>query len=151
MSFNIKDIRTDFPILDQQVNNRPWVYFDNAATTQRPIPVVEKIQEFSCGPMPTFIVAPIPMPSKQRRLTKMPAILSGSFSMRMGAKRSSSPMERPNQSIWWPTLFVRNIYPKETRLLSPRWSIMPTSYPGRWPVKDTKQSSKFCHSRKTVN
>ena len=47
MSFNIKDIRKDFPILDQQVNNYPWVYFDNAATTQRPIPVVEKIHEFS--------------------------------------------------------------------------------------------------------
>jgi len=47
MSFNIKDIRKDFPILDQTVNNRPWVYFDNAATTQRPIPVVEKIHEFS--------------------------------------------------------------------------------------------------------
>ena len=47
MGFNIKDIRKDFPILDQQVNNHPWVYFDNAATSQHPIPVVEKIQELS--------------------------------------------------------------------------------------------------------
>ena len=47
MSIDFQDIRKDFPILDQQVNNHPWVYFDNAATTQRPIPVIEKIREFS--------------------------------------------------------------------------------------------------------
>jgi cysteine desulfurase/selenocysteine lyase len=47
MLFNYQDIRKDFPILDQQVNNRPWVYFDNAATTQRPLPVIEKIREYS--------------------------------------------------------------------------------------------------------
>ena len=47
MSFNYQDIRKDFPILDQTVNNRPWVYFDNAATAQRPLPVLEKISEFS--------------------------------------------------------------------------------------------------------
>ncbi len=47
MSFNYQDIRKDFPILDQTVNNRPWVYFDNAATAQRPIPVIEKIREYS--------------------------------------------------------------------------------------------------------
>jgi cysteine desulfurase / selenocysteine lyase len=47
MSFNFQNIRKDFPILDQTVNNRPWVYFDNAATTQRPLPVIEKVREFS--------------------------------------------------------------------------------------------------------
>lgn len=47
MSFNHQDIRKDFPILDQQVNNRPWVYFDNAATAQRPVQVIEKIREYS--------------------------------------------------------------------------------------------------------
>jgi len=47
MGFNYQDIRKDFPILDQQVNKRPWVYFDNAATAQRPIQVIEKIREYS--------------------------------------------------------------------------------------------------------
>ena len=47
MSFNYQDIRKDFPILDQKVNKRPWVYFDNAATAQRPVQVIEKIREFS--------------------------------------------------------------------------------------------------------
>jgi cysteine desulfurase/selenocysteine lyase len=47
MNFNFQDIRKDFPILDQKVNKRPWVYFDNAATSQRPLQVIEKIREFS--------------------------------------------------------------------------------------------------------
>jgi cysteine desulfurase/selenocysteine lyase len=47
MVFNYQDIRRDFPILDQKVNNRPWIYFDNAATSQRPRQVVEKIGEYS--------------------------------------------------------------------------------------------------------
>jgi cysteine desulfurase/selenocysteine lyase len=47
MSFNFQDIRKEFPILDRKVNNRPWIYFDNAATSQRPLPVIEKIREFS--------------------------------------------------------------------------------------------------------
>lgn len=47
MSLNYKEIRRDFPILDQLVNKKPWVYFDNAATAQRPVQVIEKIREFS--------------------------------------------------------------------------------------------------------
>jgi cysteine desulfurase / selenocysteine lyase len=34
-------LRADFPILDQQVHGQPLIYFDNAATTQKPRPVVE--------------------------------------------------------------------------------------------------------------
>ena len=36
--------RTDFPILTEQVNNRPLVYLDNAATTQKPQQVLDAIQ-----------------------------------------------------------------------------------------------------------
>jgi len=38
-----EDIRTDFPILNEKVYNKPLVYFDNGATTQKPRCVVEKI------------------------------------------------------------------------------------------------------------
>jgi cysteine desulfurase/selenocysteine lyase len=34
-------IRSDFPILDQTVHGHPLVYFDNAATTQKPRAVIE--------------------------------------------------------------------------------------------------------------
>ena len=40
-----KTIREDFPILQRTVYGKPLVYFDNAATTQKPRCVVEKIRE----------------------------------------------------------------------------------------------------------
>ncbi len=43
MSFSAR-IRADFPILRRTVEGRPLVYFDNAATSQRPEPVVEMQQ-----------------------------------------------------------------------------------------------------------
>ncbi|MCC6010969.1 MAG: cysteine desulfurase [Desulfurococcaceae archaeon] len=41
-----EDIRRDFPILSRLVNNRKIVYFDNAASTQKPIQVIRAMQEF---------------------------------------------------------------------------------------------------------
>jgi cysteine desulfurase/selenocysteine lyase len=39
-------IRDEFPILDQQVNGRPLVYLDNAATTQKPRAVIAALDRF---------------------------------------------------------------------------------------------------------
>ncbi|SHK27067.1 aminotransferase class V-fold PLP-dependent enzyme [Epilithonimonas mollis] len=39
--FDINNIRDQFPILDQQVNGKPLVYLDNAATSQKPISVLK--------------------------------------------------------------------------------------------------------------
>ncbi|MBN2273347.1 MAG: cysteine desulfurase [Bacteroidales bacterium] len=41
MSFDIKKVRDDFPILQQRVYGKPLIYFDNGATTQKPLPVIE--------------------------------------------------------------------------------------------------------------
>jgi cysteine desulfurase/selenocysteine lyase len=41
-----EDIRRDFPILSRLVNNRKIVYFDNAASTQKPVQVIRAMQEF---------------------------------------------------------------------------------------------------------
>jgi cysteine desulfurase/selenocysteine lyase len=41
MAFDPLAIRGDFPILDQTVNGRPLVYLDNAATTQKPVQVLD--------------------------------------------------------------------------------------------------------------
>lgn len=43
MSLDIQKIRADFPILDQKIYNRTLVYFDNAATTQRPQQVIDAL------------------------------------------------------------------------------------------------------------
>jgi cysteine desulfurase / selenocysteine lyase len=38
-------IREDFPILREQAHGHPLIYFDNAATTQKPRPVIEALSE----------------------------------------------------------------------------------------------------------
>ena len=43
MSYNVEEIRQDFPILKREVYGRPLIYLDNAATTQKPRSVVEAI------------------------------------------------------------------------------------------------------------
>jgi cysteine desulfurase/selenocysteine lyase len=43
MDSYIKEIRSDFPILSQKVYDKPLVYFDNGATTQKPRVVIDKI------------------------------------------------------------------------------------------------------------
>lgn len=43
MSFELKKIREDFPILNEKIYNRPLIYFDNAATTQRPQQVIDAL------------------------------------------------------------------------------------------------------------
>ena len=43
---DIKKIRADFPILNQQVNGKPLVYFDNGATAQKPQVVIDAISKY---------------------------------------------------------------------------------------------------------
>ncbi|AWM13576.1 cysteine desulfurase CsdA [Flavobacterium sediminis] len=43
---DIQKIRADFPILNQTVNGKPLVYFDNAATAQKPLVVIEAIEKY---------------------------------------------------------------------------------------------------------
>ena len=44
--FDPEEIRKDFPALSRLVNNKKIVYFDNAASTQKPIQVIRVMQEF---------------------------------------------------------------------------------------------------------
>ena len=43
--FDVKKVRSDFPILETQANGRPLVYLDNAATMQMPLPVMQAMQK----------------------------------------------------------------------------------------------------------
>ncbi len=45
-TFDVRRVREDFPILKQTVHGRPLVYLDNAATTQKPRPVLDAIERF---------------------------------------------------------------------------------------------------------
>lgn len=43
---DINKIRQDFPILDEQINGKALVYFDNAATTQKPVQVLDALANY---------------------------------------------------------------------------------------------------------
>ena len=45
-AINWSAVRADFPILDQKVHGRPLIYFDNAATTQKPRQVLEALNHY---------------------------------------------------------------------------------------------------------
>lgn len=46
MSFPVDTIRKDFPILNQKVNGKPLIYLDNAATSQKPLRVINAITDY---------------------------------------------------------------------------------------------------------
>ena len=43
---DVQKIRKDFPILNREVNGKPLVYFDNAATSQTPVQVIDTIVDY---------------------------------------------------------------------------------------------------------
>ena len=45
-AFDVARVRADFPILKERIRGKPLVYFDNAATTQKPRQVLEAEQQF---------------------------------------------------------------------------------------------------------
>ena len=46
MKFDVKNIREDFPILKKQINGKQLIYFDNAATSQKPTCVINSISDY---------------------------------------------------------------------------------------------------------
>ncbi|TDF42014.1 cysteine desulfurase [Alteromonadaceae bacterium M269] len=46
MSFNVENIRNQFPILSQEIDGNPLVYLDSAATTQKPQTVIDAIVSY---------------------------------------------------------------------------------------------------------
>ena len=46
MSFDVNAVRQDFPILDQMVHDKPLVYLDNGATTQKPNAVIDALDHY---------------------------------------------------------------------------------------------------------
>ncbi|HIW86956.1 MAG TPA: cysteine desulfurase [Candidatus Onthomorpha intestinigallinarum] len=43
---DVRELRKDFPILEEKVNNNKLIYFDNAATTQKPLSVINAVSDY---------------------------------------------------------------------------------------------------------
>ena len=46
MAFDLNQIRSEFPVLSRQVRGRPLVYLDNAASTLKPLAVIERMDRY---------------------------------------------------------------------------------------------------------
>ena len=80
MAFDVAAIRRDFPILSREVYGKPLVYLDNAASAQKPQPVLDAIMKSLHGKnMPTCIAGCISSPTPPPRPSRMPARACGAF------------------------------------------------------------------------
>lgn len=43
---DIQYIRSQFPILKREINKKPLIYFDNGASSQKPLSVIQRISDF---------------------------------------------------------------------------------------------------------
>ncbi len=46
LTYDPAEIRRDFPIFERQINGHPLIWFDNAATTQKPLTVIDTVNRF---------------------------------------------------------------------------------------------------------
>ena len=46
MSFDVAEVRAQFPVLDQEVHGKPLVFLDSAASAQRPLAVIEAVDHY---------------------------------------------------------------------------------------------------------
>lgn len=87
MDKSISDLRADFPILDQRVNDEPLVYLDNAATAQRPTPVLKQVLDFYQTDNANVHRGVHTLAERQPPITKRPAIgCRSSFTQRSEKK-----------------------------------------------------------------
>ena len=72
-ALNIHRIRKDFPILGRKIRDKPLVYFDNAATTQKPLSVIDAIRDYYMNYNSNIHRAVHQMEKRQRMRTKQRA------------------------------------------------------------------------------
>ena len=63
-------MKQDFPIFSREINGRPLVYLDNAATTQKPAVVIDAMSNIIHPQMPTYTELFIPLREKQQKVMK---------------------------------------------------------------------------------
>ena len=129
--FNINKVRADFPILSREVYGKPLVYLDNAATTQKPLMVLDAMRDeylnvnanvhrgvhyLSLSRLPIFMRLPV------RRCARS--------SMPRRSRKSSLRVVRQKRSIWWLPRSANRRCRLAMRSSSQRWNTTPISYLG---------------------
>ena len=125
--FDINAIRRDFPILKEHVHGRPLIWLDNAATTQKPQSVIDRLSYFYEHENSNIHRAAHELAAratdayegareKVRHFINAPSVDEVIF-----VRGTTKP------SIWWRKAGVGRTSAKATKLSLPGWSITPTS------------------------
>jgi cysteine desulfurase / selenocysteine lyase len=117
--FDVNAVRADFPILQETVNGKPLIWFDNAATTQKPRVVIDRLSHSTPTRIPTFTAPHTSWRPGRPMLTKKPGTRRGDSSARPRTKRSFSCAAPPKPSTWWPMRGAASIWNRVTRSSSP--------------------------------
>ena len=49
VAYDVQAVRADFPVLERQINGKQLVFLDSAASSQKPLPVIEAISDYYCN------------------------------------------------------------------------------------------------------
>src|SRR3982751_317185 len=128
---DVARIRADFPILRRQVRNKPLVYLDNAATTQKPQVVLDALAHYY-----TDINANV-----HRGVHELSGLATDAyegarekiraFFNAARGREGSLPATRPKASIWLRSRSSGRSWRRATKCSSRRWSTTRTSCRGR--------------------
>ena len=97
--FDVNRIRQDFPILEEKIYGKPLVYLDNGATSQRPLPVIEKMTEYYLKYNSMYIAECIISVMYVRMLTKKPVVLCSVLFGQLRKKKLFLRGEQPKALI----------------------------------------------------
>ena len=131
-SFDVNALRARFPILAKRIRGNPFIYLDNAATTQKPQSVIDVLNEYYTD-QNANIHRGIHYLSEQ-------ATEAYEEARCRVAKFINAPSERqvifvrapPRASTWWRKPSGGSASVPATKFSFPPSSTIPTSFPGNW-------------------
>ena len=127
-----ESVRRDFPILARTINGRPLVYLDSAASSQRPLAVMRAVEHYEThshanmhrGVHALSQAATEAFEGARDRVRRF--INARSTREIIFVRGTTEAINLVAQS------YARPRFKRVTRSSSPRSSITPTSFPGRW-------------------
>ena len=130
MSFDVAAAREQFPILKREINGKPLIYLDTAASAQKPSAVMAAMTRASETSYANVHRGLHTLANETTgKPTKPPAKPCAASSTPPTSARSSSPRGPPRRSTLLPPASAATLGPA-TRSCSARWSTTPTSCRG---------------------
>ncbi len=99
--FDVNAVRADFPILKETVNGKPLIWFDNAATTQKPQVVIDRLSYFYAHENSNIHRAAHELAARATDAYEEARDTVRRFIGAPRPKRSSSCAAPPRRSTWW--------------------------------------------------